>query len=278
MKRTFSTALVPATLLALGCGEAEPDENFGVDPSFTEDAFYATDADVGGAYVAGDPADQVAADDGGDFLTLSPPPSLVNPELVAARAGGAVDRYFSPAGCATVTLLGAEVTYSLERCTGPLGLRDLTGQIRVRYEARGDELSMSVDSSDLTTAGRAVTLDLEVTRSALGESDRRLRITSNTSVAGERSILYRELDLEVRYVPNSGCVEVTGRGDVDVDERAFTYTLDGYSRCSGQCPASGILTLEDASDSASLRFDGSNRPDYATSDRRSGELLLECEP
>ena len=127
MKRAVCSALVLTTLLAMSCGEAEPDEDFGVDPSFTEDAFYATDADVGGAYVAGDPADQVAADDGSDFLTVSPPPSLINPELVAARAAASVDRYFSPPGCASATLLGAEVTYELEDCSGPFGLRDASG-------------------------------------------------------------------------------------------------------------------------------------------------------
>ena len=99
-----------------------------------------------------------------------------------------------------------------------------------------------------------------------------------TSVAGERSLLHRDVTFELRYVPGSGCVEVTGRGELDVEARAFLYTLDGYARCTGLCPTNGLLTLGDGSRSASLRFDGTNQPHYATSDQRSGQLRLECEP
>jgi hypothetical protein len=137
---------------------------------------------------------------------------------------------------------------------------------------------MSVRSSDLSAGGRDVVFDLEVTRSALGETERRLFVTSNSSVIGERSILHRDLTYELRYVPGSGCVEVTGSGNVDAEGRELEYTLDTYKRCTGLCPESGILTLENDGDSASLRFDGSNQPNYATSDQRSGELRLECEP
>ena len=136
---------------------------------------------------------------------------------------------------------------------------------------------MSVSSSDLTSGDRSVTLDLEATRSALGESDRRLDVISNTSIHDEHSVLYRDVSFEVRYVPDSGCVEVTGRGNVSVDERDFEYTLDNYSRCIGLCPETGILTLEDGDESTSVRFDGSSEPDYATSDQRSGQLRLDCE-
>jgi hypothetical protein len=169
------------------------------------------------------------------------------------------------------------VTYSLVRCSGPLGLRDLTGEIDVTYASDDDELTMSVGSTDLSTGGRAVTLDLDVTRSASGETERTLRITSNTSVVGQRTVSHRDVTFEVRYVQGSGCVEVTARGDIEVNGRDFEYTLDDYSRCSGLCPESGSLTLEDGDDSATLRFDGSNLPDYVTSDQRSGELQLECE-
>ncbi len=278
MNRSVSIAFVLPTFFALGCGEAEPDADFGVDPSFTEDEFYATDADVGGGYVAGDAADQVAADDGGDFLTVGPPPDPTEPELIAARAAGSVDRYFSPPGCASATAAGAEVTYVLEGCSGPLGLRDLSGELEVGYAVSARELTVSVRSNELTASGRDVVFDLEMTRSALGESERRLFVTSNSSVVGERSIVHRDVTYEIRYVPGSGCVEVTGSGNLDVDGSELAYTLDTFKRCSGLCPESGLLTLENADDMTSLRFDGSNQPDYATSDQRSGQLQLECEP
>lgn len=278
MPRTESTPLALAVACVLSCGEAEPDENFGVDPSFTEDEFYATDADIGGAYVAGDAADQVAADDGRDFLIVSAPPNPLDPELLAARAAGSAGAKFSPPGCASAAAFGGEVTYTLERCSGPLGLRDLTGQITVRYETTRAELGMSVSSNELSASGRAVVLDLTLRRSASGESERRLHVTSNSSVAGERSLVHKNVSYELRYAANSGCVEVTGRGDLDLGGRSFDYTLDGYSRCTGLCPESGRLTLENRSHSASLRFDGSNEPEYETSDQRSGKLRLECEP
>jgi hypothetical protein len=117
-----------------------------------------------------------------------------------------------------------------------------------------------------------------MTRSAFGETERRLFVTSNTSVVGERSVLHRDVTYELRYVPGSGCAEVTGSGNLDLDERELEFTLDTYKRCTGRCPESGLLTLENDGDIASLRFDGSNQPDYATSDQRSGQLQLECDP
>jgi hypothetical protein len=278
MSRTESTPLALAVACVLSCGEAQLDENFGVDPSFTDDAFYATDADIGGAYIAGDAADRAAADEGTGFLLVNAPPKAFDPKLVAARAAGSAGSTFSPPGCASAVAFGGEVTYTLERCSGPLGMRDLTGQITVRYESTRAELRMRVSSNELSSSGHAVVLDLTLRRSATGERARRLSVTSNSSLSGERSLVHRDIGFEIRYAAESGCVEVTGRGDLDLDGRTLDYTLDGYSRCAGLCPKSGLLTLQDDSRSASVRFDGTNQPAYATSDRRSGKLELECEP
>ena len=181
---------------------------------------------------------------------------------------------YSPAGCATVTESGLTVKLVFDQCTGPRGLRQVSGEIDLTVSAGASgavdiaatatnfeigQATMSIDSQGVYTVS-GTTKSLEVTTSGSGTGP-----LGNTI----------QHDGQYTATWDASCVSIEGSWSTEVGaaQRSTTASL---MRCADQCPT-GTLTRDTfRGHTIDVTFDGTAIAKWTTSTGRSGTINLAC--
>ena len=191
---------------------------------------------------------------------------------IASHAGA---RY-SPAGCVTTSLNGTTVTINYDLCTGPHGLRQVTGRmvedvslgaggtIDIHTTANGLQLgqtTMNIDSSSVGSAANGV---------------RSMSVTTNGSGTGPLgNSITRQGSYTITW--DTTCLTINGSWSSTSGDRARS-TVKSISRCNQQCPSGTITHNYSGGRTLTIVFDGSSVAKWTSSTGKSGTINLVCSP
>ncbi|MBL8909759.1 MAG: hypothetical protein JNM17_03545 [Archangium sp.] len=252
-------AVAALTLTMLSCGRGD-------------DADSAEDADESAVVTSSESAlttelsDEVAQ------------PMSASPSDLATAASMRVASHVQPAGCLTVTVNGATVTYVFNDCTGPYGMVHVTGTVTAVYSRGTNGAVQAVISGTGVKVNNAV-VDLNSTVNAtLVNGVRTANVVSNATGTGPRGgKIDREGAYTITYDSTTECVTVDGTWTTKAALRTSTTVVAGYKRCKGTCPAAGGSIVNTTGRTVvTLAYDGSAVASWSTAAGRSGTVNLRC--
>jgi hypothetical protein len=212
----------------------------------------------------------------GTFLTVSRE-TPDDPEEAAEIVAINIDEYF-PDGCATVDRAGSELSVTLAACSMPFSDQTLDGSFRVSFgRVNDDSIEFEVAATGLMVDGQHASLTANAVYTAEGDQ-KTVQYTSESSFTRDSRRLEGTFDSTLTWNAGSQCVTRNATGDITTDdEQRFAVQVEDYTRCAGECPASGVVTMSGPEDMASLTFSGESTARLV---RRSGQVQtvqLECE-
>jgi hypothetical protein len=228
------------------------------------------------AFAMTDPLADPYFDGDGRFLTAPGEPPA-DAERAAQIVADSVDRYFGPAGCASVDRDGSTLTYTLDECSGPFVPVTVDGTLEASFSMDGDAIDFVVDSRELEIDGAPADLDVRGSYRASGDA-RTVEYSATPVLTGFGDGFSADFDGTVTWTAGSSCITSDGQGQVTAIGRLWNASLAGLARCADACPSAGVVTLSDDAETFSLTFDGRDR---ATLLRAGGEVLdvgLDCSP
>ena len=197
------------------------------------------------------------------------------PQQVAAYIASHAGARYSPAGCVTTNLNGTTVTINFNSCTGPRGLKQVTGTV-----------------VDTVAAGAAGAIDIQTTANRLQIGQTMMSIDSASQISnanGTRSMTVTTSGSGTGPLGNS----ISRQGSYTVTSTTTCATIDGYwasttgdrsrstvkniSRCNQQCPT-GSISHNSGSRTINIIFDGTSTAKWTTSNGKSGTINLMCGP
>jgi hypothetical protein len=202
---------------------------------------------------------------------------VIRPEDAATAAAAAVNRYFTPTGCASAVVSGTTVTYTLNGCAGPLGVTGLSGSATVAYSMTQNGVIVTASSNNLMVGATAVTINAHALYTQSGNA-RSLALTNTSVATGTDGTTFAQNQTgTLSWNQGDTCVMQNSMGATAVNGTALTQSDVNVMRCTNQCPQSGSITIRtSAGDSAVLQFNGTNHPPVAGSAGNAGTIPLSC--
>jgi hypothetical protein len=187
---------------------------------------------------------------------------------------------FFPKGCVTPTHDAAarKVTYVFSGCTGPFGLRRLTGTVVIGYArpATGQGISLTLTARDLEVGRATLSLTARATVSIEGTTRTSTWEAELEGKSARDRAFSRSVQRTITSTAGEACITTTGRSTGKVEGEALTVTLDKLTRCRGACPeAGGRITVEGASGTVDIAFDGTSEA-KVTRDGVTKSVTLAC--
>ena len=232
--------------------------------------------------VALDYADVVSWEAGLFWVAADPYAPLVGSTVVDADdAAAAVARRaaarFSPAGCLQASVGGNLVTFTLDGCAGPFGLRDGAGVVTAMLRAAPGGMQIAIGSADLRAGGARVTLNAVGLYSAAGDERRLLVSTMGGGVGPRGNGTLRQGQYTVDWIRGASCVTIDGA----IASSTPARDGDRFSRfavCTQGCPRGGTVTRQDPLNGAMVTttYDGSSTVSWVSTSGQRGSAMLAC--
>jgi hypothetical protein len=193
---------------------------------------------------------------------------------VAASAG----HYFEN-GCATATASGNVVTFTLDDCTGPLGLVGSSGTITATLNVVGNSVQVSLAGSGISANGATLNLATSGTLTATASGQKTLQASSHTSGTGPdgNNIMHTGM-YNLAWPTGTGCATLNGTlSGIGSGTFAGTTTqITSYVACANKCPQSGMTLSSFSGGSVTLSFNGSSNVQCTSSIGTSASIGLNC--
>jgi len=214
--------------------------------------------------------------DGVDASAFAP----LSADQAAARIAANVSARWNPSGCATATQSGATVTMQLAGCTGPRGLRSVTGQLELVVSVGlSGGVSLHATGTDLDVDGATLSIDADATYTASAGSHTLAVETHGSGIGPRGNEIERAGQYTIEWDSASQCRSLAGHWSTEVTTTRGTATRSNdvdMSRCAGSCPV-GTITHHFLSDrTLEITFDGSAVATWSTSGGKSGSVELSC--
>lgn len=197
-----------------------------------------------------------------------------------------------PRGCATATkdpTKKGHVTVQFDHCNGADKLKNLTGSIDAYIKRYGGGLHVEIVSTDSLKSDGAP-LEYKAQIDVMYDEDTRQTIWHQTwkttdedrvvSHASSQSMLYSfDQDTFEICVNASGVSHTTIQDDSGTITRSIETVLDGFQRCSEQCPTAGSITTTGRKNRQSvvISFDGTDKATVTGPRGKTFALPLPCE-
>lgn len=223
-------------------------------------------------------------------LALASSGALAGGELTAANLGDGARALYLPAGCLTVTSDPATRTasYAFAHCTGPYGLLDVTGTIKVTTAAApaaasgGGSARLILDFVGTGLKVNRATADwtahAEISSTAIGTRTMVWKAQLTGTTARGRAFT-RTNAKTLEWTVGQECVLVNGSSDGDVTGRNIHTDVIHYSRCRGECPAAGSeirITNANSGKTVDLTYDGGNHATFTGPNGKQTDVVLAC--
>jgi hypothetical protein len=200
--------------------------------------------------------------------SLAPPTAADVAQRIADRAKA---RYL-PATCVTATRNGAEVDVVLNNCTGPRGLRTVSGSIHIigSVTATGDFQAVAT-ANNLSI--NAAIMDINTTALYSPTSKTLSVTTSGAGVGPLGNDVKRDGSYTVAFDAN--CATVNGAWATTVGDAARSTTVQ-IKRCKDMCPTGSIVHNGKLGRTLTITLDGSAVATWISSKGGSGTVNLTC--
>ncbi len=181
---------------------------------------------------------------------------------------------YAPAGCATVTESGLTVKLVFDQCTGPRGLRQVSGEIDLTVSAgAGGAIDIAAAATNFEIGQATMSIDSQGVYTVSGTT-KSLAVTTSGSGTGP---LGNTIQHDGQYTAtwDASCVSIEGSWSTEIGaaQRSTTASL---MRCADQCPT-GTLTRDTfRGHTIDVTFDGTAVAKWTTSTGRSGTIDLPC--
>jgi len=221
-------------------------------------------------------------------LGLASGADLAGGQLSAANVGDGARAEYYPAGCLTVTSDPSSrgATYTFDHCSGPYGLLDVSGSVKVTATpAAATAAGATRLVLDFVGTGLKVnraTADwsahAEIASTALGARTMSWRAQlSGVTVRGRA--FTRTNQKTVAWTVGQECVLVNGSSDGNVTGRAIHTDVIHYSRCKGECPAAGSeirITNATNGKTVDIAYDGGRQATFTGPNGGQTQIVLAC--
>jgi hypothetical protein len=203
--------------------------------------------------------------------------ATTNAAAVAARAEARAKARYLPAGCATITRQENVVTHVLNGCTGPRGLRQLTGTLTVTFSDVATGVQIDMASKDLKV-NQAI---MDVASKGLltnNGATKTLTISSAGNGVGPRGNKFvRTGSFTLVADPATECLSLDGAWQLSVGTVARSTTITGVKVCKNSCPSAGTISHTGfRGRNVTVTFDGSTEANWKTSLGRDGSVQMQC--
>ena len=191
-------------------------------------------------------------------------------DWITAHAGSK----YSPAGCATVTESGLTVALVLNDCTGPRGLRQVSGEIDLTVSAgAGGAIDIAATATNFQIGQATVSIDSSAVYTVSGTT-KSLAVTTQGSGTGP---LGNTIQHDGQYTAtwDADCVSIEGSWSTEVGA-AQRSTTASVMRCADACPTGTVTRDTFRGHTIDVTFDGTAVAKWTTSTGRSGTIDLAC--
>ena len=195
-------------------------------------------------------------------------------EDVAQRMLDRAKARYAPAGCATATATrtGAEFDITFNGCTGPRGLRTVTGSIHVVGSVIGNGDFQAVATAQGLMINASI-MDIHST-AIYSPSAKTLSVTSASAGVGP---LGNEITRTGAYTVawTATCATVDGAWATTVGDAARSTTVQ-MQRCKDSCPTGSVVHNGRLGRTVTVTFDGTAVANWVSSKGGSGTIGLPC--
>ncbi len=192
---------------------------------------------------------------------------------VAAAAGN----YF-PDSCATVTASGNVVTFTLDLCSGPLGLVASSGIFTATLTVVGSSVHAQLAGTNIMANTGTVTLSTSGTFTVTN-GQKTLQANSQSTGTGPNGNSVNHMGMyNLVWPTGTGCASINGSFS-GVGSGSFSGTntqITGYLACTNRCPQSGTTSSAFNGGSVMLTFNGTNNAQCTASNGTSASVPLIC--
>jgi hypothetical protein len=210
--------------------------------------------------------------DGADMAGLA----ALTSDAVALRIAANVALRWSPAGCATVTTSGSNITIKYNDCTGPRGLLHVTGELDLAVSISAD-LMIHVHGTATNFQVNEATLDIDANATyAVSGTTHTLTVATTGSGTGAMG---NQIDHTGNYTVEwdtlSLCGSIDGTWQTTIGGATRSNQVS-VSRCAGGCPTGTLTHTGLRGVTLDVTFDGTATASWTTSTGRSGTFSLTC--
>lgn len=154
--------------------------------------------------------------------------------------GSGARLFFLPVGCVTVeNPTTSSVKYTFAGCTGPRGLRRLTGVVDVTYASANGVLTLDIKSTGLQVNKATIDWTAKATVTASGAM-RTMNWTGHfTGTTGGGRTITRDNTKVMTWTVGDSCFEINGTSEGTVGARDVKTEVITYKRCKASCPEAG---------------------------------------
>ncbi|HXN34413.1 MAG TPA: hypothetical protein VN894_21270 [Polyangiaceae bacterium] len=202
---------------------------------------------------------------------------VVSADGAATAVAAAVGQYF-PNGCATATASGNVTTFTLNNCTGPLGLVRSTGTVTATFTLASNAIQIQLAGNKISANGATVNLATTGTLTA-ANGQKTLQANSATTGTGpDGNGVAHSGTYTLVWPTGDGCATINGTlSGIGTGAYAGTSTqITNYVACAGKCPQSGTATSSFNGGTATLTFNGSSNAQCSASNGTSASVPLHC--
>jgi len=198
--------------------------------------------------------------------------------VVAGAAAALAGQFFTPSSCVSATATGNVVTYSMNNCTGPLGVKAASGKYTVTFTPAVTQsgLDIALAGSGITVNGATLQLDTQATLTLGADGvTRTLQATTQSSGTGPNGTdTSRTGTYTLTWQPTTACA--TLKGSI-LTPSMSTATISDYVTCSGKCPSSGQVTRTTPGSDVTVLFNGTSTANWTeTPNTQTGTIGLHC--
>jgi hypothetical protein len=279
--RPTTVVLLCTAILVAGCKNEKGEAN-GSEPPGDEDAVVAAE----GSDTAAVESDMelitsslVSASPGSIGLASA---DLNGGDLGTSEFGDGAKAIYFPRGCLQAVNDPATqtATYTFSNCTGPGGLRAVTGEIKAHYQQSGPgQLHLDLTATDLSV-NRATTDWSAIAEITTSGADRAMTWDAHLSgtSAGGRT-LSRSTKHRTKWKLGDACFGLDGSSEGQVGEREIRTEISSFRRCRRECPDAGgkiVVTNVTKNKRYELHYDGTNRATFIGPNGKERSIPLLC--
>jgi hypothetical protein len=219
-------------------------------------------------------------------LTLAAGSAAMVPTAQAlANAATTTASFYFPSQCLVVTRPAQNrVQYVFDDCTGPWGILHVTGTLVATLTDTAAGLQIDVGDG----IGGPATLHFNKAVAAYqatalvtsgGGLKRSMTWTGALDGTTARGRAFsRSASWTIGWTIGESCVSIDGSAEGDVTGRKLKTVVARYSRCRGQCPSSGMVTItnETTQKSVAIAYDGTAIATFTGIDGKTYDITLAC--
>lgn len=193
---------------------------------------------------------------------------------VAAYIAAHAEARYSPPTCVSTNINGSTVILNFNDCTGPRGLRQVTGELAEAVSVDAAGVHVHASASQLQIGQSTMAIDSTIVYTISGGARSMSVMTNGAGTGPLGNSIARQGNYNVTW--DASCVATNGSWATTRGENSRSTTAQ-LKRCEHQCPA-GTVTHTYGGRTITITFDGSAIAKWTTSNGKSGAINLICVP